>query len=90
MYDSKQEVITDLLNTRSLAKTVDNVNEAFFFGKVIAKQERRKVAQWIAARQGLKDSYNKMFAPTKGDLKGGICVFTGEKIVSSAALRHVL
>jgi hypothetical protein len=79
-----------LLNAKSLAKTVDGVHEAIFFRKRIPREERKTVAEWIAARQGMKLSYAKMFAPTEYDMKHGIRVFTGERITSGAALRHVL
>ena len=52
-----------LLNTDSLAATVDAVNEAFFLGKKIPSNQRDAVAAWIAARQGIKGSYAGMFAP---------------------------
>ncbi|TES91849.1 MAG: hypothetical protein E3J87_06870 [Candidatus Cloacimonadota bacterium] len=79
-----------LVNTRSLAKTIDRVNESLFFGQSISRKEKEEVAQWIASRQGLQDSYANMFAPTKHDFREGIRVFTGERITSSAALRHIL
>ena len=79
-----------ILNTRSLAKTVDNVNEMLFYGKKIGTKEGKKVAEWIGARQGTKLSYANMFAPTEYDMKHGVRVFTGERITSGAALRHVL
>jgi hypothetical protein len=79
-----------LLNKRSLGKTVDSVNEALFFKKAISAEEKKAVSAWIAERQGLKLSYARMFAPPEYDMKHGIRVFTGERITSGAALRHVL
>ncbi|MCK4396077.1 hypothetical protein KAW96_05720 [candidate division WOR-3 bacterium] len=79
-----------LVSTRSLAKTIDRVNKRLFLGQSVSKKEKEEVARWIASRQGLQDSYANMFAPTKRDLMEGIRVFTGEKITSGAALRHVL
>jgi hypothetical protein len=79
-----------LLNTGSLAKTVDSINEVFFLQKKIGSEEKRKTAEWIGARQGGKLSYAKMFSPTEFDMRHGMRVFTGERITSGAALRHVL
>ncbi len=90
MEQGKQEVPMALLNKRSLAKTVDGINELLFQGKRIAMGEKKAVAAWIAGRQGLKLSYAKMFAPTKYDMEHGMRLFTGERVTSSAALRHVL
>ena len=80
----------NLLRTRSLAHTTDAVNEALFFGKRIPKAESRRVAEWIASRQGLPKSYAGMFAPTPGDFAKGIRLFTGERISSGAATGHIL
>ena len=74
-----------LLHTRSLSGTLDAVNEALFFGKRIPKDESRRVAGWIAARQGLPGSYAGMFAPTSQDYAHGIRLFTGERISTRAA-----
>jgi len=79
-----------IVNTKSLAETVDRVNEALFFGKKLTKQERTRAAEWIADRQGLKGAYASMFAPTAFDFEEGIRVFTGERITSGAAVGHIL
>lgn len=73
----------------SLARTVDSVNEDFFFGKSVSLQQREEVALWIAGQQGLPGAYANMFAPTTYDIKNGIRLFTGEMLASSAALRHI-
>lgn len=73
----------------SLAKTVDSVNEAFFFGKPVISAKRNEVALWIAKRQGLEGAYANMFAPTLSDARSGIRLFTGENLGPSASLRHV-
>ncbi len=78
------------LNPTSLAKTVDSVNEAFFFKQPITSAEREAVALWIAKRQGLEGSYADMFAPTAADMKNGMKLFTGEMLKPSASLRHVI
>ncbi|UCF78595.1 MAG: hypothetical protein JSW03_11055 [Candidatus Eiseniibacteriota bacterium] len=79
-----------LLNTRSLARTLDAVNEALFFGRRIPVAETRRVAAWLADRQGLPGSYAGMFAPTGGDYAHGIRLFTGEPIATGAATGHIL
>ena len=79
-----------LVNTKSLASTVDAVNEAFFFFKKLSAAERTKTARWIATRQGGPGSYRGMFAPTRSDLRRGIRVFTGEPVRSGAATGHIL
>ena len=42
-----------LIHQSSLSETVNAVNDAVFFGKAMAATDRRHVARWIAARQGL-------------------------------------
>jgi hypothetical protein len=75
--------------TNSLSKTVDSVNEDFFFNRSTSAANRVEVAAWIAARQGRPGSYADMFAPTAADVKNGIKLFTGETVAPSASLRHV-
>jgi len=78
-----------ILNPRSLADTVDRVNEAFFIERKLPALERKKVARWIAERRGGPGAYWSLFAPTKQDIEKGIKVFTGEKYEYAAA-RHIL
>ena len=79
-----------LLDARSLASTIDAVNEALFFGRRIPRNEAHRVAVWLADRQGLRESYAGMFAPTSQDFAAGIRLFTGERISSGAATGHIL
>lgn len=79
-----------LVNPNSLAQTLDRVNEALFYGKSLPKPQREEVARWIASRQGLPRSYAGMFAPTEGDFKKGIRLFTGERIQTRAGTAHIL
>lgn len=79
-----------MLDTHSLASTLDAVNEALFLGKRIPKLEACRVAEWLAKRQGLPGSYSGMFAPTARDFESGIRLFTGERITSGAATSHIL
>jgi hypothetical protein len=74
----------------SLAATVDEVNESFFFGRSLPLATRRKVATWIGGRQGLAGSYAGMPAPTQQDFAEGIRVFTGESVPSRVGTAHVL
>ncbi|HEY3322964.1 MAG TPA: hypothetical protein VGP72_21090 [Planctomycetota bacterium] len=76
-----------LLNTESLAATLDAVYDAG--PSQIARPERLRVAKWIASRQGLPGSYANMFAPTDRDRKG-LRLYTGEKITTRAATAHIL
>jgi hypothetical protein len=79
-----------IVNSRSLARTVDAVNEAFFYARELTKSQREEAAKWIAGRQGLPGSYLNMFALTKKDIEDGVRVFTGEKIAPGAAARHII
>lgn len=79
-----------IVNPRSLAATLDAINEAFFYDRPLSKPQRESAAKWIAGRQGKLRSYRGMFAPTERDYREGIKVFTGEKIRSGAATGHIL
>jgi hypothetical protein len=84
------EIEMGLLNSRSLAKTLDAVGGAHFLGVTIPNPEARRVAAWLVGRQGLQGSYAGMFAPTTKDFTEGISLFTGERITSRAATGHIL
>lgn len=79
-----------ILHANSLAVTLDALNEFFFMGHSLPIAERSTVARWLAGRQGVKGAYRGMIAPTPLDFKRGIRLFTGEKVVSGAAIGHVL
>jgi hypothetical protein len=79
-----------LVDPTSLGVTLDRLNEALFFDRALAKADREEAAHWIAARQGLPGSYAGLFAVTPEDLSGGATVFTGEKVRTGAATRHIL
>jgi len=80
-----------IVNTRSLAMTLDAVNDALFYGRPVGtKAQKEQVAGWIASRQGKKGAYANMFAPTKRDLEESAKLFTGERVRSGAATGHIL
>jgi hypothetical protein len=74
----------------SLGETLDGICAADFAGLTLAPDVRRKTANWIAARCGTERSYAGMPAPTPGDFRHGIQVFTGERIESGAGVAHIL
>lgn len=79
----------NIINTASLYKTLDNLNQIFLDNRVITSAERNKVSKWITERQGLKGSYANMFAPSVSDFKE-IILFTGDKLTSKASIAHIL
>jgi hypothetical protein len=78
-----------LIHTTSLSQTVDAVNAAHVEGRELAAAERRRVARWIAARQGLPGAYGGTFAGFPLERSKGIVLFTGERI-GFASARHIL
>jgi len=78
-----------VLSKRSLAATVDSVNDALFLGRAIPAGEKLRVARWLASRQRVKHSYAGLPAPTDADLKG-IKLFTGEPVTTGAGTCHIL
>ena len=78
-----------LINRTSLSQTIDNVNAALFDGRALAATERKQLARWIAARQGLPGAYGGTFAGFPAERSNGIVLFTGERIASASA-RHIL
>ncbi len=79
-----------LLDENSLAKTIDNVNDALFWKKPISSNERKAVSGWISDRFAKPGSYRGLFAPTDFDYRNGIKLYTGEKVSSGAGTAHIL
>src|SRR6202008_1268280 len=77
------------INKSSLSQTVDAVNAAHFEDRALTMGERRELARWIAARQGLPGAYSDTFAGFPSERSLGIVLFTGERITSASA-RHIL
>jgi hypothetical protein len=78
-----------LVHAKSLSQTVDAVNAALFGEQALPAAERKHVAGWLAARQGLPGAYADTFAGFPDERERGIVVFTGERITSASA-RHIL
>jgi len=78
-----------LLNKTSLYKTVDNVNEAIFYGKKISKSDARSISSWISSRYDTEYSYNHSYGLTKMDMNSPVCTFTGERLLC-ASMRHIM
>jgi hypothetical protein len=78
-----------VIDEASLSRTLDAVNELAFDERKASATERKRVAQWIATRQGLPGAYADTFAGFPSERKSGIVVFTGERITSASA-RHIL
>lgn len=79
----------NVIHEAGLSQTLDAVNEQAFNGRKASPAERKRVARWIAARQGLPGAYGDTFAGLPAERKKGIVVFTGERITSASA-RHIL
>lgn len=78
-----------MIHQTSLSQTLDAVGQLDFEQRKLPPAERKVVASWIAARQGLPSAYASTFAGFPGERKNGILVFTGERI-TSASSRHIL
>ena len=78
-----------LLNKTSLYRTVDNVNEAFFYGVKISKKDAASVASWISSRYDTEYSYNHSYGLTVEDMNSQVHTFTGERLLC-ASMRHIM
>jgi hypothetical protein len=77
------------IDEESVSATLDAVNAALFEARDLPLTERRRVAGWLVARQGLAGAYADTFAGFERERKSGIHTFTGERITSASA-RHIL
>lgn len=79
----------NLIDSTSMVKTLDNLNERLLFTVPVSHGEGLELARWIVSRHGEKGSYRGMFAPTLTDFTQGIRLFTGERLFSASA-RHIM
>ena len=78
-----------MIQKNSLSQTVDAIGQAIHERRQIRAAERKRVASWLVARQGLPGAYAETFAGFAAEQKSGIVLFTGERI-NSASARHIL
>ena len=79
-----------ILETNSLAITIDNLTDAFFYERRIPSAEKLEIARWIAGRQGEKGSYSGLPAPTDFDFNSPVILYTGEKVTSRVGRAHII
>ncbi len=80
-----------LLNQNSLAKTIENLNEAWFYSKDISKETGDSISIFLAFLQDKKGSYAGLPAPTGQDFRNtDKRLFTGEKLKSVGGSAHIL
>jgi hypothetical protein len=75
-------------NGNQLSQVIDRVNDAFFWGEKLTRDERGKLARLIAATHGRPGAYANTFALSEAERARGIRLFTGEPTASAAA-RHI-
>lgn len=78
-----------MIHRESLSRTLDAVDELAFDNRQLSPAERKRVARWIAARQGLPGAYADTFAGFAAERQKGLVLFTGERVTSASA-RHIL
>jgi hypothetical protein len=66
--------VSVLITKSSLSQTVDTISAELFEGRALTMAERRQVARWIAARQGLPGSYGATFAGFPAERSGNCSV----------------
>lgn len=89
----KSELASDaigLVKLDSLAASVDAVSDAAFFRRQLSDSQKREMAKFIAARQGITGSYGELFAPTKKDATEGFRLYTGERVTPGRGAWHIL
>lgn len=85
----------ELVNPMSLSQTLDNINEALFFGRKLSKKDKEDVTMWITSRHDMENSkkvykYANMYAPTEQDFLEGATLFLGDRVTTGAATAHIL
>jgi hypothetical protein len=79
-----------ILVPQSLQETLWRLEEVRQGFRTKSAAQVKEALEWIASRQGLKDSYCSLFSPTPQDLSQGVRLPTGEQIKTKAAAMHIL
>ena len=79
-----------IVNTKSLAQTLDAIQELEFQGKKLTGAVRDEAEAWLTERHWARGAYRKLYAPTELDYQQPLKLFTGEAITSSAGKAHIL
>ncbi len=82
--------MTPLVTPHSLAVTLDTVDKALFDQCPLSGAHIEETMRWLIGRQTLTGPEAGMFAPTEADLSLPLCLFSGEKLHTRLAVRHVL
>jgi len=79
-----------MIQTDSLAQTIDGLNEAIFSDQPLSDQDKKKAADSLLSRQYRSGPHAGLFAPTDKDLAEGVHLFTGEKLHTHLGPRNIL
>jgi hypothetical protein len=79
-----------LIQSNSLAATLDAIDEALFYGRELPETQVEAATRWLAGRQVQSGKWAGMFAPTDLDYGQGVRLFSGEKLHTRLAARNIL
>ena len=79
-----------MIQTDSLAQTIDILNEAIFFDRPLSDQDKKQAADFILGRQYPSGPHAGLFAPTDKDFAEGVFLFTGERLHTHLGRRNIL
>ncbi len=79
-----------MIQTDSLAQTIDTLNEAIFFDRPLSDQDKKRAADFILGRQYPSGPHAGLFAPTDKDFAEGVFLFTGERLHTHLGPRNIL
>ncbi|MEI7832901.1 MAG: hypothetical protein WCJ56_06885 [bacterium] len=79
-----------IINTKSLAQTLDAIQDLEFQGKKLTGAVRDEAEAWLTERHWARGAYRKLYAPTELDYQQPLKLFTGEAVTSSAGKAHIL
>lgn len=79
-----------MINPQSLAKTLDAINEGFFYDHQFSASQIEETAQWLCKRQIRTGKKVGLFAPTAVDYREGVKLFTGERLTTKLATDNIL
>lgn len=79
-----------IINTKSLAHTLDAIQDLEFQGKKLTGFVRDEAEAWLTERHWARGAYRGLYAPTEADFLQPLKLFTGEAVTSNVGIRHIL
>ncbi len=79
-----------IVNRKSLAATLNTLQDLDFNGKQLSGFVRDEAEAWLTERHWARGAYRGLYAPTEADFAQPMKLYTGETITATVSKAHIL